>query len=140
MSTQTTADIVRAAALEHADEMGCAAFAIQMPNTTPPLFVFFGDGPSCASLLRMKGFIAEPTAANDAAQAVLQAHAAEVERLRADAARYQAVRNAGGLLKIYRYDDPADFCSGDWRYKPSPEEVDAWCDAAIDQAIARGKT
>ena len=69
-----------------------------------------------------------------------QAHAAEVERLRADAARYQAVRNAGGLLKIYRYDDPADFCSGDWRYKPSPEEVDAWCDAAIDQAIARGKT
>lgn len=75
------------------------------------------------------------------AQSALQAKEAEIAALKEDAARYQAVRNAGGLLKIYRYDDPADYCSGDWRYKPSAEEVDEWCDglrAAIVSARAAG--
>jgi len=69
MSTQTTADIVRAAAMAHADEMGCYSFALQVPGTTPPLFVFFGDGQSCVALLRMKGFITEASPANDGSPA-----------------------------------------------------------------------
>lgn len=69
MTTQSTADILRTAALDHAEEMGCASFVVQIPNTTPSLFVFFGDGPSCAGLLRMQGFITEPTSANDGGSA-----------------------------------------------------------------------
>ncbi len=56
-----------------------------------------------------------------------------------DAARYRVIREASSQLKLYAYDDPADFESGDWHYKPRPEFVDAWCDAGIDAARAGGE-
>lgn len=62
-------------------------------------------------------------------QDVLKGAVAEIERLRIFERRYNAVRTAGSLLKIYRYDDPADSCSGDWQYKPSADDVDSWADA-----------
>lgn len=56
---------------------------------------------------------------------------AEVERLSKNDARYQAIRDAGIQLRLYQFEDPNDCCSGDWLYKPSPEQVDSWCDDAL---------
>lgn len=50
------------------------------------------------------------------------------EALRKDAERYRKLREAGSALKLYVYEDQADPCSGDWQYKPSPEDVDAFAD------------
>lgn len=44
-------DSVIAAALDHADKMGCYSFVLPVPCTTPPLFIAFGDIESCLSLL-----------------------------------------------------------------------------------------
>lgn len=65
------------------------------------------------------------------AEAAIQAARNEAEAMRADAERYLVIRDAGPNLKLYSYEDPSDICSGDWHYKPSHEEVDAWCDAAM---------
>ena len=54
----------------------------------------------------------------------------ERDGLREDAERYRAIREARKMLKIYVYEDPNDTCSGDWLYKPSPEDIDAFADAA----------
>lgn len=52
----------------------------------------------------------------------------ELAALRKDAERYRKMREAGSALKLYVYEDQADPCSGDWQYKPSPEDVDAFAD------------
>lgn len=57
-----------------------------------------------------------------------EAERAELEALRKDAERYRKLREAGSALKLYVYEDKADPCSGDWQYKPSPEDVDAFAD------------
>lgn len=48
--------------------------------------------------------------------------------------RYSAIRNASSRLQIYVYDDPADPLSGEWMYKPNPENVDAFCDALMAES------
>jgi hypothetical protein len=75
------------------------------------------------------------------ASVVVQHEAADtIERLRSelaaaqeDARRYRWLRLAGPTLKFYVYEDEGDPCSGDWLYKPSPEAVDAFCVAAIQE-------
>lgn len=59
------------------------------------------------------------------------AYAAHVAEMAADARRYRAIRDAGKSLKLYAYDDPEDYMSGEWRYDPSPEDVDSFADSAI---------
>ena len=63
MNETTSADVVRLAALHHSDEMGCYSFVLPIPNTTPPLFIAFGDLESCLSLLECH----KESAANDGA-------------------------------------------------------------------------
>lgn len=48
--------------------------------------------------------------------------------LRKDAERYRRLRESGSALKLYVYEDKADPFSGDWHYKPGPEDVDAFAD------------
>ena len=52
----------------------------------------------------------------------------ECETLRKDAERYRKLRESGSALKLYVYEDKADPFSGDWHYKPGPEDVDAFAD------------
>ena len=47
---------------------------------------------------------------------------------RKDAERYRNLREASSALKLYVYEDKADPFSGDWQYKPSPEDVDTFAD------------
>ena len=62
------------------------------------------------------------------AAAVAMVEARNMDDLRRDAGRYRKMREARSLLKLYVFEDPADACSGDWQYKPSPEDVDAFAD------------
>jgi hypothetical protein len=53
---------------------------------------------------------------------------AENESLRKNAERYKKIRESRSLLKLYVYEDKSDPLSGDWHYKPSPEDVDSFAD------------
>lgn len=63
--------------------------------------------------------------------------AKECAALQRDAERYQAVREFGKSMKLYLHEEEDGW--GDWRYNPSPAEVDAAADAAI-ATTKRGAT
>lgn len=65
----------------------------------------------------------------DAAADTIAALLDERDALARDAERYLKIRQARSLLQLYVYDDPEDLYSGGWFCKPTPEEVDAFCDA-----------
>lgn len=58
---------------------------------------------------------------------------ARIADLEVDARRYRAVRSFGKSLKLYLYDDEEDPFSGDWKYNPSPERIDAAADEWIEK-------
>lgn len=74
----------------------------------------------------------------DVAMFVWLACARALEPMVRDAERYRAIREFGSKLKLYVYEDPKDFCSGDWVYKPDPELVDAEVDVAMSAALEDG--
>lgn len=58
--------------------------------------------------------------------------------MRRDAQRWETIREARKSVQLYVYDDPQDACSGDWLYKPSPEEFDNFADAAMSASGGEG--